>query len=275
MKKQAVDRLRKDYSVRACCRALGISRSSYYESQERLQRREEQERPIVEDIKAVQKHRYKRYFRSPRMVGELRAGGPNIGRHQTARIMRKNDLPASKRRRFVHTTDSSHSQPVAPNHLNRSFKAGSEERVWCADITYLRTLCGFPASTQANEMLCGRTPFEAESIPQVMFKICFEEPAALGEVEPRLPATMILAIERAMAKDREQRFENASAFVSALESEDASPTWQAPTQTALRRPLSPPARLPLQAFECSVQCGHPGADRRGCCPSQLFARDLG
>ena len=143
MKGEAIARLHSEYSVRACCRALGISRSSYYESEERLKAREEQERPIVEDIKAAQKHRYKRYFGSPRMVGELRSRGHNIGRPQTARIMRKYDLPASKRRRFVRTTDSKHDQPVAQNHLNRSFKAGSEKRVWCADITYLWTPCGW------------------------------------------------------------------------------------------------------------------------------------
>lgn len=143
MKRDAIARLKDEHSVRACCRALGISRSSYYESEGRLQRREEQERPIVEDIKAAQKHRYKRYFGSPRMVGELQKRGHNIGRHKTARIMRKYDLAASKRRRFVRTTEAKHGQPVAPNHLNRSFKAGSEERVWCADITYLWTLSGW------------------------------------------------------------------------------------------------------------------------------------
>jgi len=143
MRREAVAGLCGEHSVRAACRALGISRSSYYESEQRLAKRKVAEEPIVRDIKEVQKHRYKRYFGSPRMMGALRERGHNIGRHQTARIMRKYNLPAAKRHRFVRTTDSKHSHPVAENLLNRSFKAGQEERVWCADITYLRTLYGW------------------------------------------------------------------------------------------------------------------------------------
>lgn len=143
MKRDAIARLKDEYSVRACCRAMGISRSSYYESEERLEKREAAERPIVEDIKAIQKHRYMRYYGSPRMVDELVARGHRIGRHQTARIMKKHGLAARKQRRFVRTTDSKHAEPIAPNCLQRDFETGSGERVWCADITYLRTLSGW------------------------------------------------------------------------------------------------------------------------------------
>lgn len=143
MKRDAIARLKGEHSVRACCRALGMSRSAYYESEDRLERREADERPIVKDIEKIHQHRYMRYYGSPRMVDELVARGHQIGRHKTARIMRKYGLAATKQRRFVRTTDSKHAEPIAPNLLNRDFVTGSGTRAWCADITYLRTLQGW------------------------------------------------------------------------------------------------------------------------------------
>jgi putative transposase len=37
----------------------------------------------------------------------------------------------------VHTTDSNHDQPIAPNLLNRAFVADAPNSVWVSDITYL------------------------------------------------------------------------------------------------------------------------------------------
>lgn len=143
MKRQAIARLKGEHSVRACCGALGISRSSYYESAERLAERKEAERPIVEAIKQVHRHRFKRYYGSPRMTDELRGRGHNISRHRTARLMRKHGLRAAMRHRFVRTTDSTHKQPVAQNVLDRDFAVGAGSRAWCADITYLGTPHGW------------------------------------------------------------------------------------------------------------------------------------
>lgn len=40
-------------------------------------------------------------------------------------------------KKFVVTTDSKHSDPVAPNLLNRQFSVSSPNQVWVSDITYL------------------------------------------------------------------------------------------------------------------------------------------
>ena len=143
MKREAVARLTGEHSVRACCRAMGISRSSYYESAKSAGKREEAERPIVEAINDVHKHRYKRFYGSPRMSDELASRGHTVTRHQTARIMRKHGIKAETQRRFVRTTDSKHKEPIAENLLARDFNAGNSASVWCADITYLRTTRGW------------------------------------------------------------------------------------------------------------------------------------
>jgi transposase InsO family protein len=43
----------------------------------------------------------------------------------------------------VHTTDSNHDQPVAPNVLDREFHAELPNQKWCCDITYIPTDEGF------------------------------------------------------------------------------------------------------------------------------------
>lgn len=145
MKRDAINHLHCDegYSVRRACRALGFSRSSHYESTRSAKRRHEEEAPIVQIIERVHQHRYKRFYGSPRMAGELCEQGFEMTRHKTARVMRKYGLWAKERRRFVRTTDSAHSEPVAPNILDRDFQVGTGSKKWCADITYLRTSTGW------------------------------------------------------------------------------------------------------------------------------------
>ena len=46
-------------------------------------------------------------------------------------------LEVKNRRRFVHTTDSDHTFPVAKNLLNRQFVPEAPNQVWMSDITYL------------------------------------------------------------------------------------------------------------------------------------------
>jgi transposase InsO family protein len=53
--------------------------------------------------------------------------------------MRAAGIRARQRRRFVHTTDSRHGFPVAPNVLARRFHVERPDQVWAGDITYIPT----------------------------------------------------------------------------------------------------------------------------------------
>jgi len=57
--------------------------------------------------------------------------------------MKKDGIRSITKKRFVATTDSKHSYPVAPNLLNREFRAEAAGKVWVSDITYIRTLEGW------------------------------------------------------------------------------------------------------------------------------------
>ena len=60
-----------------------------------------------------------------------------------ARLLRQKGLRARARRRFVKTTDSAHSHPVAPNVLERDFSPAQPNSKWAGDITYVWTAEGW------------------------------------------------------------------------------------------------------------------------------------
>jgi transposase InsO family protein len=57
--------------------------------------------------------------------------------------MRANGLRPVWKRKFVHTTDSKHDLPIAPNVLARQFEPDAPNKAWVADITYIRTRSGW------------------------------------------------------------------------------------------------------------------------------------
>jgi transposase InsO family protein len=57
--------------------------------------------------------------------------------------MRENGLEARRKRRFRKTTDSKHSNPIAPNVVARKFQVAEADRVWVTDVTAIWTLEGW------------------------------------------------------------------------------------------------------------------------------------
>jgi len=66
------------------------------------------------------------------------------------------------------------------------------------------------------EMLTGRPAFSGENIPEVVFKVVYEQPSPLGEAVPGLPANIVAAVEKAMSKQANDRFSTVAEFVEAL-----------------------------------------------------------
>jgi transposase InsO family protein len=131
------------FPVDFMCQQLGVSRSGYYAWKERPEsERNKADRALAEVVTAVHQESRGRYG-SPRVHAELRARGQRVSRKRVARLMRQHDIAARKRRRFVRTTDSRHTQPVAPNVLERNFSPGQPNSTWATDITYVGTRQGW------------------------------------------------------------------------------------------------------------------------------------
>jgi serine/threonine-protein kinase len=66
------------------------------------------------------------------------------------------------------------------------------------------------------EMLSGQPAFPGASIPEVVFKVVYEQPAPLAPLAPSAPPGLVAAVLQAMAKRSEERFPTVTAFVEAI-----------------------------------------------------------
>jgi transposase InsO family protein len=132
-----------EYPVALLCTVLGLARSGYYAWRQRSpSARQERDQQLISQIQMIFTD-CRRTYGSPRIHAELQAQGVRCARKRVARLMRHAQLCARPRRRRVRTTDSRHTEPIAPNLLQRTFQAEAPNRVWVADITFLPTREGW------------------------------------------------------------------------------------------------------------------------------------
>lgn len=131
---------RKTFAIDLLCEVLEVSKSGYYAWRKRPVSERKRRRERL-GTRITEVHRGSRgVYGSPRVHRELIAGGEQVCRNTVAKIMRDERIRSVTAKRFVpRTTDSSHPHPVAQNLLGRAFAAGSPDRKWCADITYIQT----------------------------------------------------------------------------------------------------------------------------------------
>ena len=132
------------HSIKTMCRVLEVSRSGFHAWARRAPsaRALEDER-LIERIREI--HRLNRkVYGSPRIHAELALGdGVNVGRKRVERLMRQAGISGMIRRRHGRTTISVPGVRVCADLLDRDFATAAPNRVWVADITYLRTWQGW------------------------------------------------------------------------------------------------------------------------------------
>jgi transposase InsO family protein len=127
------------WPVVVLCSVLGVSRSGYYAWKGRAPApRAREDAELVREIKAAHKHG-RLVYGSPRVHRELRAKGRRVSRKRVARLMRREGICATRKRRFRKTTDSNHKSPIAPNVLDRKFDVDLPNTAWVTDVTYVWT----------------------------------------------------------------------------------------------------------------------------------------
>jgi len=127
------------YPVRLLCEVLGVKASGYYAWAKRpASPKKIADAQLLVEIKAAML-RGRGAYGSPRVHRELRAHGLRVGKKRIERLMRENGLEARQKRRFVHTTDSRHAHPIAPNLLERDFEPKTANTAWAGDVTYIPT----------------------------------------------------------------------------------------------------------------------------------------
>jgi putative transposase len=132
------------YSVKKMAGELGVSRSGYYAWLSRKPgRRERENKELLRLIVQIFEGHKGRYG-SPRIWQELvKEFNMRTSRKRVERLMKKHGICARRKKKWVKTTDSRHSHPVAENLLARDFKASLPGEKWVSDITYLPTNGGW------------------------------------------------------------------------------------------------------------------------------------
>jgi putative transposase len=133
-----------EHSIKLMCRVLGVSRSGFHawRRREPCVRAVEDER-LTGRIREI--HRSNRgVYGSPRIHAELRlVDGERIGRKRVERLMRQDALSGLQEKRWRTTTIRVPGVRVCEDLVERSFAAAGPDRIWVADITYLRTWEGW------------------------------------------------------------------------------------------------------------------------------------
>jgi transposase InsO family protein len=127
-------------NIETLCRALGVSVSGYYAWRGRPQsHRTLGDAVLWEQIQAAYQVG-RGVYGSPRIHAVLRQQGIACSRKRVARLMRTHGLRSRRRpKRRVHTTDSQHHRPVAPNLLQQDFTAEAPNQKWVGDIVGIWT----------------------------------------------------------------------------------------------------------------------------------------
>ena len=83
------------------------------------------------------------------------------------------------------------------------------------------------------ELLAGRKPFDAESMHGVLYKIMQEEPVPLREAAPGTPEALAHIVEKALAKNPDERFPSAGDLLIALrQARSVTPSGRGPERPA-------------------------------------------
>ena len=133
-----------EHSIQIMCRVLGVSRSGYHA----WAAREPSARAVADGrltgrIAEIHKQSRKTYG-SPRVHAELLLeDGMHIGRKRVERLMRLAGLSGQIKRRRGRTTIRVQGVRTAPDLVERDFNPATVNRLWCADITYIRTWEGW------------------------------------------------------------------------------------------------------------------------------------
>ena len=133
-------------NVKRACALLEVSRAAFYQWARHLASvRQRSDHKLVEKIKAVYGDS-KGTYGSPRVHAQLRADDEICGENRVARLMQQQGLVGRQKRRFRRTTrPNPDATTTAVDLVRRMFGPDTTElnRLWCSDISYVRTWEGW------------------------------------------------------------------------------------------------------------------------------------
>ncbi len=132
-------------SVHRACILLKVSRAAYYRwSSAGLSARSLKDAELLTEILAAHKASRGTYG-APRITKALRQRGRRVSCKRVARLMRQRGIVGRARRRAKRTTIADPAAAKTADLLQRDFTPAAHEpdKVWCGDISYVRTWEGW------------------------------------------------------------------------------------------------------------------------------------
>ncbi len=74
----------------------------------------------------------------------------------------------------------------------------------------------FSLAVSLYQMACGKLPFEGDSMAQLMYRIANEQAPDILTIKPSLPPAFVAFLDKAMAKDADERYRSGEEFAAAL-----------------------------------------------------------
>ncbi|UYG15916.1 IS3 family transposase [Brachybacterium huguangmaarense] len=144
-----IDEHRDQFGVEAICRALSATECGFITSRgyraaktRPASARALRDEVLLPEIRRIHAENYSVYG-VRKMHHAMRRAGWDVGRDQVARLMRGAGLQGVRRGRKPVTTYPTHVPDARPDLVERCFTAEQPNRLWVADITYVRILAGF------------------------------------------------------------------------------------------------------------------------------------
>ncbi len=138
-----IDRMKKAFPVGLLCKVMQVSDRGYRAWASRpISQRQRDDMVLLAHIREQHRLSLASYGR-PRMTEELKELGFAVGQRRVGRLMKENDISVIRSRKYKVTTDSAHNLNVAPNLLNRDFRADAPNQKWVGDISYIWTREGW------------------------------------------------------------------------------------------------------------------------------------
>ena len=153
MRYQFIQQHQGQFRMTVLLRVLSVSASAFYQWQKRPESQRARQKKQLASQVCEFFHASEGRYGSPRIHRDLQALGIQCSRKRVAQLMKEQDLMVRKPRRFVATTDSRHTLPVAQNLLNREYQieaVAGLNRAWAGDITYIPTAQGWLWSSPDN-----------------------------------------------------------------------------------------------------------------------------
>jgi len=140
-----IDGHRDEFGVESICKVMQIAPSTYYAARKRRVAPSDRavRDTVMLQVLMVLWVTNRKVYGAHKLWKAARRAGHDIGRDQTARLMRELDIRGiSRRRKKVFTTVSDPDAVRAPDLVNRNFTADRPDALWVTDLTYVATRSG-------------------------------------------------------------------------------------------------------------------------------------